>query len=96
MCTRHVVGERVVVEEELAHLREVAPRQRDLAHDVPDRARPVPVAADGLGPQAEGALGPTDPPRVERQLAEKGEADAVVIDRHVTLEYVPDYRMPDP
>src|SRR5712691_8929194 len=90
--TRQVVGERVVVEEELAHLREVAPRQRDLAHDVPDRARPVPVAADGLGPQAEGALGPTAAPRVERHIGVKEVADDVVLDRQVALVDVHDER----
>src|SRR2546422_1011673 len=90
--TRQVVGERVVVEEELAHLREVAPRQRDLAHDVPDRARPVPVAADGLGPQAEGALGPAAAPRVERHIRVKEVADDVVLDRQVALVDVHDER----
>ena len=52
---RQVVGEGVVVEEELLHLREVLLGQADLLDDVADAAGPVAMAAHGLRPQAEGA-----------------------------------------
>src|SRR5437867_12180817 len=78
---RQVIGEGVVVEEELAHLGKVALRARDLVHDVLDRARSVPVTADGLRPQAEGALGPTAAPRVERHVRVTEVTDDVVLDR---------------
>ena len=52
---RQVVRERVVVEEVLLHLREVAARPRDLGDHVLDRPRAVAMAAHRLRPEAEGA-----------------------------------------
>ena len=87
-----VVGEGVVIEKDLARLWEIALGERDLAHDVLDRARPVPVSADGLGPQAEGALRPAAAPRVERHVRVEEVADDVVLDRQVPPVDVDDER----
>ena len=52
---RQVVGEGVVVEEELLDLREGLLRPVHLVDDVADAARAIAVPADGLRPQAERA-----------------------------------------
>src|SRR5262249_48892283 len=53
---RPIVGEGIVIEEELLDLWEIMPRQPDLLDDMPDTAHAVPVPADGLRPQAERAF----------------------------------------
>ena len=52
---RQIVGEGVVVEEELLHLREGLLRPGDLLDHMADAAGAVAMAADGLRPEAEGA-----------------------------------------
>ena len=47
---RQIVGERVVVEKELLHLRERLLRPRDFLDHMPDAARAITVTADGLRP----------------------------------------------
>ena len=89
---RQVVGEGVVVEEELLHLREEPLRQRHLLGHVPDAPRPVALAADGLRPEAEGALGAAAAPGVERDVRVLEVADGVVLDRQVALVDVRDER----
>ncbi len=78
---RPVVGEGVVVEEVLLHLREEPLRVRDLGHHVLDRARAVAVAAHRLRPQAEGALRAAAAAGVERDVGMLQVADEVVLDR---------------
>ena len=65
---RQVVGQRVVVEEELLHLRERLPGPLQLVDDVADAAHAVAVTADGLRPQAEGAARFAAAPGVERDV----------------------------
>ena len=85
---RKVVGERVIVEEELAHLGEVALGPGDLGLDARRASHPVPMAADRLRPQAEGALGSAAPPRVERDVGVQEIADEVVLDRQIPPVHV--------
>src|SRR4029077_9537166 len=53
--TRQIVGEGVVVEEELLDLREVLPGERDLRRDVLRATRTVAMPADRLRPETKGA-----------------------------------------
>src|SRR5262249_27659545 len=62
---RQVVGERIIVEEELLDLREQPLRKRHLLGDVLYATGTVPLSADRLGPEKEGALGATPASRVE-------------------------------
>src|SRR5204863_4398538 len=82
---RAVIGERVVVEEVLLHLREVALGERDLLRDVIDGPRAIALAADRLWPQAEGALRAAPAAGVERDVGMLQVADEIVLDRQVTL-----------
>ena len=66
---RPVVGEGVVVEEELLHLREGAFAPRSISSmTCPTAAGAVAVAADGLRPQAEGAARFAAAAGVEREI----------------------------
>ena len=80
-----VVGEGVVVEEELLHLRELALGKGDLIDYVPGTPRAVAVAADGLGPEAEGAARFAAAPGVEREIGMEEIADEIVLDHEVAL-----------
>ena len=64
---RQVVGEGIVVEEELLHLREGLLRPGDLLDDMADAARAIAMPAHGLRPQAEGAARFAAAPGVERE-----------------------------
>ena len=82
---RQVVGQRVVVEEDLLDLRERLHRPFQLVDDVADAARAVVVAADGLRPQAEGAARFAAAPGVERQIGVPQIADEIVLDLEIAL-----------
>jgi hypothetical protein len=82
---RPVVGERVVVEELLLHLREQFVDQDGLGQHVVDAAGPVPVATDRLRPQAERAPGPASPPGVQRDVRVEQIPDVVVLGPQVPL-----------
>src|SRR5262249_5776308 len=68
LCSRQVVGEGVVVEEELLDLGEEALGQRHLLGDVPHAPRAIALSAHRLRPQAERALRAASAPRVERYV----------------------------
>jgi hypothetical protein len=80
-----VVGEGVVVEEELADAREQPPGVGDLVHHVLDAAGAVALAAHRLGPQAEGALGAAAAARVERDVGVEQVADEVALDLEIAV-----------
>src|SRR6266852_2861475 len=80
---RPVVGERVVVEEELLDLRKIAPGQADFLDHMGDAAVPVAVPADGLRPQAEGAFRAAAAPGVERQIGVLQIADEIILDLEI-------------
>ena len=80
---RTVVGEGVVVEEELLHLRKPALREPNFLDDMADAAHPVAVPADGLRPQAEGAFRPAAAPGVERDVGVLQITDEVILDPEV-------------
>ena len=82
---RQVVGEGVVVEEELLHLREHLLRLADFLGDMPRRAHPVAMAADRLRPQAERAVRFAAAAGVERHVRVHQVADEVVLDPQVAL-----------
>src|SRR5579875_2751997 len=83
--TRQVVGKGVVVEEKLAHLREVVPGKLDLFDDVRDAAHAIAMAANGLRPEAEGATRLAAAARVDRDVGMLQIADEVVLDLQVAL-----------
>ena len=89
---RQVVGEGVVVEEEFPHLREIAPRQRDLLRHMARRAHPVAMPAHRLRPQAERAARLAAAPGVERHVRMQQIADEVVLDAQVALVDLGDER----
>ena len=91
---RRVVGEGVVVEEELLHLREEPASVRDLVDHVLDRARAVAVAAARLRPEAEGALRAAAATGVERDVGMQQVPDEVVLDLEVALVDVDHERQP--
>ena len=82
---RQVVGQRVVVEEELLHLGEGCAGVAQLVHDVADGARAVVVAADRLRPQAEGAAALAAAARVERHVGVLEVPAEIVLDLQVAL-----------
>ena len=82
---RAVVGEGVVVEEELLDLREPALGETDLLDHVADAAHPVAMPADGLRPQAEGAFRAAAAPGVERHVGVLQIADEIVLDPQIAL-----------
>ena len=82
---RPIVGERVVVEEDLLNLRECVAVQFTSSDHVADGAGAVVVAADRLRPQAEGAARPAAAARVERDVRVLQVADEVVLDLQVAL-----------
>ena len=82
---RQVVGQRVVVEEELLDLRERLLRPCQLLDDVADAARAIAMAADGLRPQAEGAARFAAAAGVERDVGVLQIADEIILDLEVAL-----------
>src|SRR5262249_59351657 len=92
LSARQVVGERVVVEEVLLYLREMAARPRNLGDDVLDRPRAIAMAAHRLRPETERAARPASPPRVERHVRVQEVADEVLLDHQIALIDVHDER----
>ena len=82
---RQIVGEGVVVEEELLHLGERLLRPGDLLDDVADRAGAVAMAADRLRPQAEGAARFAAAPGIDREIGMLQVADEIILDVEVAL-----------
>ncbi len=82
---RTVVGEGVVVEEELLDLRELRLGARDLGHHVGSAARAVAVPADRLRPEAEGAARLAATAGIEREVGMQQIADEVILDHEVAL-----------
>src|SRR5208282_3666714 len=80
-----VVGEGVVVEEELLHLRKMAFGVGDLVDHVSGAARAIAMAADRLGPQAEGAARLAAPARIKRHVGMQEIADEIILDPEVAL-----------
>ena len=62
---RQIIGERIIVEEDLLDLRQLLLDPPHLVHDVGDRAHAIAMAADRLRPEAEGAAGFAAAPGVE-------------------------------
>ena len=62
---RQIVGQRIVVEEELLHLREGGLRPAQFLDDVADASDAIAMTADRLRPQAEGAARFAAAPGVE-------------------------------
>ncbi len=89
---RHVGGEGVVVEEVLLALREELGGVGNLARDVVGAADPVAMAADGLGPEAENALGGTAASGIDRDVGLLKVANGVLFDLQVALIDVHDPR----
>src|SRR5262249_22244097 len=89
---RPVVGEGVVVEEVLAHLRETALGAGDLGRHVARAARAIAVAADGLRPQTKSALRPAAAARVQRNVRMQQVTDEVVLDDEIALVDIGDKR----
>ena len=85
---RQVGGEGVVVEEELPHLREDLLHVGHLVGHVLRRADAVAVAADGLGPEAEGALGRAAASGVDADVGMQQVADEILLDLEVALVHV--------
>ena len=77
---RPVVGERIVVEEELAHLRKQRLGVRHLRDHVVDTARAVDMAGDGLRPEAETQLAAAAAAGIQRHVRMLQVADIVVFD----------------
>ena len=82
---RQVVGERVVVEEELPHLRKHLLCMRYLGCDVGRAAGAVAVAADRLRPETERAARFATAPGVDGDVGVLQVADKVVLDPQVPL-----------
>ena len=82
---RQVGGEGVVVEEELAHLREELLHVGHFVGDVLRGADAVFVPADGLRPEAEGALGRAAAAGVEAHVGMEQVADEILLDLQVAL-----------
>ena len=82
---RRVVGEGVVVEEELLHLRERRFGPAYLVDHVADAARAIAMPADRLRPQAEGAARFAAAAGVERDVGVLEIADEVILDLEVAL-----------
>ena len=89
---RQVVGEGIVVEEEFAHLREAFLRRFDLGDDMLDAAHAIFMAADGLGPQAEGAMRFTAAARIDRDIRVHQIADEIILDPEIAVIDVGDER----
>jgi hypothetical protein len=82
---RQVGGEGVVVEEKLAHLGEKFFGVGHFRGHVFRRAHAVFVAADGLGPEAEGALRRAAAAGVEAQIGMEQVADEILFDLQVAF-----------
>ncbi len=82
---RTEVGEGIVVEEDFLDLRQVVADPLNLVEHVLHAAHAVAMPADGLGPQAEGALGAATPAGVQRHVRMFEVADEVVLDLQVAL-----------
>ena len=82
---RQVGGEGVVVEEELLDLREELLHVGHFVGDILRRADAVFVAADGLRPEAEGALGGASAAGVEAHVGMEQVADEILLDLQVAL-----------
>ena len=89
---REVRGEGVVIEEELAHLREELLHVSHLVGDVLRAADAILVPADGLRPEAEGALGRAAAARIHRDVGMLEVADEILFDLEVALVNVGDPR----
>ena len=85
---RQIVGEGVVVEEKLPHLREIFLRRGHFRFHAVRAAHPVAVPAQRLRPQAERALRAAAPARVERDVRMLQVADEVVLDGQIALVHV--------
>src|SRR6185312_6232966 len=82
---REVRGEGVVVEEKLAHLREEFLHVGHFVGDILRRAHPIFVAADGLWPEAEGALRRATAARVHTEVGMQEVADEILLNLEVAL-----------
>ena len=82
---RQIVGERVVVEEELAHLREILLGGRHFRFHAVRAAHAVAVPAKRLRPQAKCALRAAAPAGVQRDVRMLQVADEIVLDGQVAL-----------
>ncbi len=82
---RPVIGKRVVVEEELLHLREIALCEADFVDDMTYAAYPVAVAANGLRPETKGTFRPAAAARIQRDVGVLQIADEVVFNPQIAL-----------
>ena len=89
---RQIVGEGVIVEEELLHLRERISRPADFVDDIADAAGAIAVAADGLRPEAEGAARFAAAPGVKREIRMLEIADEIILDLQVAFVHRRDER----
>ena len=82
---RQIVGQRVVVEEELLHLREGRLRPAQFLDDVADAAHAIAMTADRLRPQAEGAARFAAAAGIERDVGVLEIAAEIILDDEVAL-----------
>ena len=82
---RQIVGERVVVEEELLHLWEGRLRPCQFLDDVADAAHAITMAADGLRPEAEGAARFAATARIEGDVRVLEIADEIILDDEIAF-----------
>ena len=87
---RQVIRECVVIKKEFAHLRKIFLRQSHFRGDIFRTARAVTMSAERLRPQAECALGPAAPPRIERHIRMLQIPDEIILYRQIALVHVHD------
>src|ERR1051326_4727766 len=87
-----VSGERVIIEEELLHLGKEFPGPFHFLKHVFGTACPVSMPANGLRPEAKGALGGAATTRVERNVRMLQITDEVLLDLEVALVDIYDER----
>ena len=82
---RQVRGEGVVIEEKFAHLRENFLHVGHFVGDILRRADAVFVSADGLRPEAEGALGRAAAAGIHRNVGMQQVADEIFFDLQIAF-----------
>ena len=82
---RQIRGEGIVIEEKFLHLREEFLHVGHFVGDILRRADAVFVSADGLRPEAEGALRRAAAPRVHADVRMQQVADEILFDLEVAL-----------
>src|SRR5262249_31788656 len=82
---RYVIGQRVIVEEDLPHLWEGLLGPFHLGNDILDRAHTIAMPADRLRPQAEGAARLAATARIERDVRVLEIAAEIILDLEIAF-----------